>query len=219
MNTDKIVILHKKKATTTSLIVAEKFGKLHKDVLKAIRNLECSVEFIERNFAPIEIDVKVGFGTRKDTAYKMTRDGFMFLAMGFTGKEAGAWKERFIGAFNHYEEVANDPARKSAIQQKRSAHNPMMDAVIFARENFGLNYPSQQVFANENLLCNFVLTGKWSAIDERELDAYDAKLLEAIRWHNGLLAQNNLDPVAREKALIEFTEKYKTKKPRLRLLK
>jgi Rha family phage regulatory protein len=85
---------------TTSLLVAEKFGKLHKDVLKKIENLECSAEFIGRNFALIETDVKVGFGTRKSPAYEMTKDGFMFLVMGFTGKAAAQIKEAYINAFN-----------------------------------------------------------------------------------------------------------------------
>lgn len=40
------------KPTTTSLDVAKHFGKQHKDVLRAIRNLDCSTEFHERNFAP-----------------------------------------------------------------------------------------------------------------------------------------------------------------------
>ncbi len=39
-------------AITTSLAVAQVFGKQHKDVLKAARNLECSNEFRRRNFAP-----------------------------------------------------------------------------------------------------------------------------------------------------------------------
>jgi phage regulator Rha-like protein len=30
----------------------------------------------------------------------MTKDGYMFLAMGFTGEKAAAWKEAFIDAFN-----------------------------------------------------------------------------------------------------------------------
>jgi Rha family phage regulatory protein len=85
---------------TTSLLVAEKFGKLHKDVLKKIESLECSAEFIGRNFALIETDVKVGFGTRKSPAYEMTKDGFMFLVMGFTGKAAAEVKELYINAFN-----------------------------------------------------------------------------------------------------------------------
>jgi Rha family phage regulatory protein len=32
--------------------------------------------------------------------YRMTKDGFMILAMGFTGGEAMKWKEAFIDAFN-----------------------------------------------------------------------------------------------------------------------
>lgn len=39
---------------TTSLIVAEVFEKEHKDVLRAIDNLECSDAFRERNFALYE---------------------------------------------------------------------------------------------------------------------------------------------------------------------
>lgn len=75
--------------TTTSLDVAEHFGKQHKDVLKRLKSLDCSPEFHQRNFAPMEIEVQIGLGkTRKDPAFRMTRDGFTFLCMGFTGKEA-----------------------------------------------------------------------------------------------------------------------------------
>ena len=35
----------------------------------------------------------------------MTRDGFTFLAMGFTGARAAAWKEKYIAAFNAMEET------------------------------------------------------------------------------------------------------------------
>ena len=43
---------------TTSLKIAETFGKEHKDVLKAIKSLECSKLFHERNFAPSEYTYK-----------------------------------------------------------------------------------------------------------------------------------------------------------------
>lgn len=36
---------------TTSLLVAQAFGKRHADVLRAISNTECSEGFTERNFA------------------------------------------------------------------------------------------------------------------------------------------------------------------------
>lgn len=88
---------------TTSLMVAEIFGKNHKDVLKAIDNLECSKEFHERNFALYEYSRDLGIGIRKYPAYTLTRDGFSFLAMGFTGAKAAAWKEKFLEAFNAME--------------------------------------------------------------------------------------------------------------------
>lgn len=86
--------------------VAENFGKLHKDVLRAIRNLDCSPEFNERNFAPVEYLDSKG---EKRTEYGMTRDGFSFLVMGFTGKEAAIWKERYITAFNAMEAALRAP--------------------------------------------------------------------------------------------------------------
>lgn len=87
-------------AFTTSLIVAEAFGKRHKDVLKAIDNLDCTANFNGRNFALAEyIDSK---GERRRVV-QISRDGFAFLGMGFTGKKAAAWKEKFIEAFNAME--------------------------------------------------------------------------------------------------------------------
>lgn len=87
-------------AMADSLDIAAAFGKQHKDVLRAIRNLECSPDFNARNFAPVGyLDGK----GEKRTKYGMTRDGFAFLVMGFTGKDAAAWKERYIAAFNTME--------------------------------------------------------------------------------------------------------------------
>lgn len=86
--------------TTTSQQIAEHFGKAHKAVLRAIRNLEAPAEFTERNFAPSEFTDSTG---RVLPAYRITRDGFTLLAMGFTGKEAMQWKVAYITAFNKME--------------------------------------------------------------------------------------------------------------------
>lgn len=88
---------HDNQIITTSLKVAEFFGKRHRDVLRRVRNLGCSPEFNERNFAPVEyIDSK---GERRP-AYEMTKDGFMLLVMGFNGAKAMQIKEAYIAAFN-----------------------------------------------------------------------------------------------------------------------
>jgi len=82
---------------TTSMKVAEYFGKRHKDVLRKIKLMKCSPEFNQRNFAPVEyIDSK---GQRRPM-YEMTKDGFIFLAFSFTGVKADAIKETYINAFN-----------------------------------------------------------------------------------------------------------------------
>jgi Rha family phage regulatory protein len=79
--------------------VARKFGKVHRDVMRAIGNIECSNDFKARNFAQSKYCVR-----GKDyNSVSMTRDGFTFLCMGFTGKEAAKWKEAYINAFNQME--------------------------------------------------------------------------------------------------------------------
>ena len=106
--------------TTTSNQIAEHFGKQHKDVLRAIRNLRNTVDadFYQRNFALIQIVTDLGIGrTRQDPAYRITRDGFVFLAMGFTGKEAAAWKVAYLTAFNNMEAELQKPALLISIQK------------------------------------------------------------------------------------------------------
>ena len=89
--------------TTTSLVIAQVFDKEHKNVLRDIQNLECSPQFRQLNFELYEYSKDLDIGVRKYPAYRLTRDGFVFLAMGFTGKKAAAWKERFLEAFNAME--------------------------------------------------------------------------------------------------------------------
>lgn len=89
---------------TTSLKVAEHFGKQHRDVLRAIENLECSEEFNQRNFAQASYEVDQPNGGKASyVMIEMTKDGFVFLAMGFTGKRAAQWKEAYINEFNRME--------------------------------------------------------------------------------------------------------------------
>ncbi len=114
---ENIVEIDDGKMFTTSLIVAQAFEKNHYDVLKAISNLECSPEFNERNFTAVEYKDAKG---EMRPAYRLTRDGFAFLAMGFTGKKAAAWKETFLEAFNAMEAalLARQPEEPRSIQEE-----------------------------------------------------------------------------------------------------
>lgn len=88
------------KVMVSSRDVARVFEKDHKNIIRDVKNLECSEEFNALNFEPVEYRDAKG---EKRPEYLMTRDGFTILAMGFTGKKAMQFKEAYIKAFNAME--------------------------------------------------------------------------------------------------------------------
>ena len=112
-----LVVNHGDVPMTNSLKVSKVFGKEHFHVMEAIRGLDCPTSFIESNFRLYEYEQKVGFGIRKNPMYLMTRDGFTFLAMGFTGARAAEFKERYIAEFNRIErDVSNFGQTSDAVR-------------------------------------------------------------------------------------------------------
>ncbi|WP_447722955.1 Rha family transcriptional regulator [Edwardsiella tarda] len=97
------VTIHDGKAVTTSQAVAEFFGKQHKNVIQKIEMLDCSPEFASAEFSAHVKNIKAGAVSRDSKYYEMTKDGFVFLVMGFTGKKAAAFKEAYIAEFNRME--------------------------------------------------------------------------------------------------------------------
>jgi Rha family phage regulatory protein len=182
------VHVYKKLVTTSSLNVAEYFGKQHKNVLQAIQNIECSEEFRRLNFQPSSY---VNEQNKKQPCFEITKDGFAFLAMGFTGKKAAEFKERYINAFNRM--LADLPAdRDAAIHAKRVAHQGMTDAIKFSREQEGKDVKPHH-FMSENKLCNWAAFGNFKAVDESTLSAPEAKLLERVRNYNETLIFDGVD--------------------------
>lgn len=86
--------------TASSRDIAEHFGKRHDHVLRDIETLGKDLPNFGEMFFDTEIPDSYG---RPQRAYLMNRDGFTLLAMGFTGKEALAWKMKYISAFNAME--------------------------------------------------------------------------------------------------------------------
>ena len=86
---------------TTSLIVAEAYGKRHGDVLRSLRQRLDSTSaivqmFNQRNFASVEYLDSKGESRKM---YHLTEDGFLELAMSFTGDKAMETRVCFIEAF------------------------------------------------------------------------------------------------------------------------
>lgn len=100
----ELVLIENEVPKTTSLVVAKFFGKRHSDVLRTISKLDCSDEFSLRNFAQSDFVDERG---RVRQMASMTKDGFIFLVMGFTGKQAARLKEAYINEFNRMSDALN----------------------------------------------------------------------------------------------------------------
>lgn len=206
----KLVEVHGQRLITTSLLIADKFGKSHKFVLKKIDRLQCSSEFHRANFAP---SIYVAANGKDEKCYNVTEEGFMFIAMSFTGIEAMRWKEAFVIAFQKMRSRLNEPGRNVELQHKRDTAREMTDALKFVRELQG-KASNDNHYRNEHRFCNRALTGRWESNIESELDSYDLRLLAAIRTHNSLLI--GLFPVQKDRRtpLDNFVAQYKAKHPR-----
>lgn len=96
---------------TTSLKVAEVFGKEHRNVLRDIDHLRSDLSSAQF-CALFAEDIYVASNGKSNPLYLMNRDGFSLLAMSFTGKKALQWKLKYIAAFN---------AMEGALRTKNSA--------------------------------------------------------------------------------------------------
>ena len=99
--------------------MAEVFDVTHDEILRRIKNCQCSEEFRLRNFAESSY---LNSQNREMPMYEMTRDGFSFLVMGFTGAKAAQFKEAYIEAFNKMEDqikIQIDANDKMLITQDR----------------------------------------------------------------------------------------------------
>ncbi len=122
---------------TTSLAISNHFNKKHKDVLRAIQLLDCSQEFARRNFTPCTYQ---DGNQRPRPMYEITRDGFMFLCMGFTGSAAARWKERYIVAFNTLEQsLHQNTVNIEQMQARLLSAKPLWKA-IKRYKALGLNH-------------------------------------------------------------------------------
>lgn len=116
-----IVTIVNNQATCLSTDVAQFFGKIHRNVVRDIEDL-CSKLPPSRllNFEQSEISVPSNLNNapaRIIKAYRMTRDGFTLLVMGWTGVKALQFKLAWLDAFNKMEALireGNTAAAKAA---------------------------------------------------------------------------------------------------------
>jgi phage regulatory protein, rha family len=108
----ELVFIESDRLVTDSLTVAATFDKEHKHVMRDVRGLECSQDFHRSNFGLVDYKDD---GGRTYQKYIITEQGFAFLVMGYTGKEAARFKELYISEFNRMRNqlLLNDSIRTS----------------------------------------------------------------------------------------------------------
>ncbi|ARO14439.1 antirepressor protein [Ketogulonicigenium robustum] len=122
---------------TNSRIIAEKFEKEHRNVMRDIRALiDANPDWGLLNFEQTPyVDAQNG---QTYQMHEMTRDGYSMLVMGFTGKKAMDWKIKFLAAFNAMAE-----------QLKRTAvlSGPQLMAAALIEANATMSAQSIQIEA------------------------------------------------------------------------
>ena len=111
-NISDFVEIKDEEVYTTSRIVAEKFGKEHYNVIKAIESLISDNASIDVKINANEFfleDCYVDPIGRRLKQYLITEKGAMLLIMGFTGEKAFAIKTKFIDEFARMKNIINNP--------------------------------------------------------------------------------------------------------------
>ena len=181
---NELVYLRNEEAMTDSLMVAEKFNKRHDNVLKDIRELECSEEFRLLNFEETRYKNEQG---HFQPMYRITRDGFTFLAMGYRGKKAAKFKEDYIKAFNSMESILREKSTQAWIETRqqgkltrRAETDTLQRLVEYAKEQGSTH--SDKLYITYTKLAN-----KMAGVERRDMASVmqlnNLSMMETIILH------------------------------------
>lgn len=134
-----------------SRYVAEMFNKEHKNVLQDIRNLlsvkdGLTEEFSRLNFQPSKYTNQRG---KTYPCYKLTKDGFTMLVMGYNTDKALKFKEMYIKRFNEMESFI------STLQLARADFPTLTDNLKLAYGDDAKPY----TYSNECNMINKIVLG------------------------------------------------------------
>lgn len=135
-NFSQFVQVKGERIITDTLTIARVFGKRHSEVLRAIHNLDLPNEFSQRNFASAEYLDKQG---KPRLMFEVTKNGFMFLVMGFNGKKADSLKVAFIEAFDYLITQANKTSYQLLEEYHQLCLNTKMEEQLASYCGRGLN--------------------------------------------------------------------------------
>ena len=183
---DDAVFIQDQQVKTSSLKVAESFKKRHDNVVRKIEsfferkssalNFEVA-NFNELNFTLVEYLDEQG---KPRPMYEMTKDGFIFLVMGFTGEEAAQTKIAYINTFNQMAAMLynlhcqNESIHVGAVVQLKSG-GPIYTVSQIHHDQSGFMQDAEVIWHNKATLCRDVLPIACLSLETKNI--IDSKML------------------------------------------
>ena len=182
-------------ATVLTTNIAEVFEKEHRNVVRDVEDIiQRTPEDRRRNFIPVELErpSNLGKGVVKYKAYAITKAGFTFLAMGFTGVKADKFKWAYIDEFDRMEKALKNPPAPAYITDAQQRE--IQRAVGRRSEGYGINY--QTIYS---ALKNHFNVPSYKRILEKDFEA-------AISFIQSVKIMTREECIEHEKAQIKRIE-------------
>lgn len=126
--------------------ISNNFEKRHNDVVETIEgkieSLTTENIVVEKYFIPSTFKHR-GNEYRE---YLLTRDGFSFIVMGFTGAKADRWKLKYIEAFNRMEQQLLTPKKLSPMERLKLQYEVLDEhdeRISYLENNMTIDYGQQ----------------------------------------------------------------------------
>lgn len=146
MRNDLMICEKKNCPVVSTRSVAEVFGRRHRDLVSVV---ESKIEYLTAKNITVKKFFIPGYFEHRGNVYReyyMTKDGFSFIVMGFTGRDADEWKLRYIEAFNQMEALISERqstewllTRKQGKLVRRSETDVLAQLATYATEQGSAN--------------------------------------------------------------------------------
>lgn len=195
------------KPTTLSTDVARHFGKQHYNVLRDIDNLRAQLDTDHALNFEETVETREnpsGGAPIESRAYRLTRDGFTLLAMGFTGKKALQFKLAYIDAFNKMEAELQKPAHDTDRINKAlslvAEVMPHVSRAIFDAVMAGQNWQA------DRFMLTFDVDSK-GLVPRAKKIASDAYVLPMDRFHDAIDSRITIEPAVLARLAATCTDR------------
>ena len=147
---------------------------------------------------------------RQQEMYHITEDGFLELAMSFTGDKARKTRIRFIEAFRaaltEISHLYSNPPRTGLLTDKRKSMWDMTDALKEIRAELGKETEANHYMC-ENKLINWCISGKFAKLDEASLTHSEVEMCKKLRVKNAAYIRADMEYAERKAKLKEYADR------------